>query len=373
MADLKVLEDEVIYMTSEEMIKGDKGDPGPKGDPFTYEDFTTEQLEALRGPQGKVGYIYTPSVSSDGVLSWSNNGELENPAAVNITGPQGEIGPQGKPFTYDDFTPEQLELLRGPQGPEGKQGVPGQDGKDGSGVNILGSYTSEAELSAAHPTGTSGDSYLINNELYIWDDENSTWKNVGTIRGPQGIQGETGAIGAVFTPAVSEAGVLSWTNNGGLNNPTSINIKGPQGETGKIGETGPQGDPFTYDDFTPEQLEALRGPQGIQGETGEKGEAFTYEDFTPEQLDAMAAAAAAKVPATDLTGYATEDYVDQHGGKIDKILVNNVEQAIVDKTVSITVPTELPAVTTADNDKILTVVNGVWTATSITNAEEVAW
>lgn len=28
---------------------------------------------------------------------------------------------------------------------------------------------------------------------------------------------------------------------------------------------GPQGDPFTYEDFTPEQLEALRGPQGVPG------------------------------------------------------------------------------------------------------------
>ena len=28
---------------------------GPKGDPFTYEDFTAEQLEALRGPQGPKG------------------------------------------------------------------------------------------------------------------------------------------------------------------------------------------------------------------------------------------------------------------------------------------------------------------------------
>lgn len=41
---------------------------------------------------------------------------------------------------------------------------------------------------------------------------------------------------------------------------------------------GQKGDPFTYEDFTPEQLEALRGP---------KGDPFTYEDFTPEQLEAL--------------------------------------------------------------------------------------
>ena len=38
---------------------------------------------------------------------------------------------------------------------------------------------------------------------------------------------------------------------------------------------GPQGAPFTYDDFTEAQLEALRG------------RAFTYEDFTPAQLEAL--------------------------------------------------------------------------------------
>lgn len=37
--------------------------------------------------------------------------------------------------------------------------------------------------------------------------------------------------------------------------------------------------------------------------------------------------------------YATESYVDQNGGKIDKIKVNNIEQTITNKEVNITVPT----------------------------------
>ena len=47
---------------------------------------------------------------------------------------------------------------------------------------------------------------------------------------------------------------------------------------------GDIGDAFTYEDFTEEQLEALRGPQGDPGEKGDIGDAFTYEDFTEEQL-----------------------------------------------------------------------------------------
>lgn len=37
---------------------GEKGDKGDKGDPFTYEDFTPEQLEALKGEDGN-DYILT--------------------------------------------------------------------------------------------------------------------------------------------------------------------------------------------------------------------------------------------------------------------------------------------------------------------------
>ena len=43
---------------------------------------------------------------------------------------------------------------------------------------------------------------------------------------------------------------------------------------------GDKGDPFLYDDFTPEQLEALKVK-------GDKGDPFTYSDFTPEQLEAL--------------------------------------------------------------------------------------
>ena len=40
---------------------------------------------------------------------------------------------------------------------------------------------------------------------------------------------------------MSAEGILSWTNNGNLNNPSPVNIKGPQGEQGETGEQGPPG------------------------------------------------------------------------------------------------------------------------------------
>ena len=37
------------------------------------------------------------------------------------------------------------------------------------------------------------------------------------------------SVGATYTPAVSEEGVISWTNDQELPNPDPVNIKGPAG------------------------------------------------------------------------------------------------------------------------------------------------
>ena len=63
--------------------------------------------------------------------------------------------------------------------------------------------------------------------------------------------------------------------------------KGEKGDTGDAGQQGPQGekgdkgDSFTYDDFTPEQLEALRGPQGIPGPAG------SIDNLTAESIKSV--------------------------------------------------------------------------------------
>ena len=57
--------------------------------------------------------------------------------------------------------------------------------------------------------------------------------------------------------------------------------------------------------------------------------------------------------------YATESYVDQNGGKIDKIKVNGTEQTITNKAVDITVPT---------NNNQLTNGAGYQTATDVETA-----
>lgn len=52
----------------------------------------------------------------------------------------------------------------------------------------------------------------------------------------------------------------------------------PKGDQGIQGEKGDTGDPFTYDDFTQEQLAALTGPKGDKGDTGDPAPS---EEVTP--------------------------------------------------------------------------------------------
>jgi hypothetical protein len=88
-------------------------------------------------------------------------------------------------------------------------------------------------------------------------------------------RGATGADGTTFTPAMSSDGTLSWTNDGGKQNPTPINLKGATGATGATGTT-----------FTPEvsyngiiswtndggksnpEARNIKGPKGDKGEDG---------------------------------------------------------------------------------------------------------
>ncbi len=91
-----------------------------------------------------------------------------------------------------------------------------------------------------------------------------------------------GVNGTTYTPSVSAAGEISWTNDGGKDNPEPVNIKGPKGDTGpqgtpgKDGERGPQGEPGKDGAAGPQGEEGPKGdtgPPGAQGPTGAPGPA----------------------------------------------------------------------------------------------------
>ena len=47
---------------------------------------------------------------------------------------------------------------------------------------------------------------------------------------------------------------------------------------------GDKGEPFKYSDFTPEQLESLRGPQGNTGPKGQKGDSYILTDADKTEI-----------------------------------------------------------------------------------------
>lgn len=84
---------------------------------------------------------------------------------------------------------------------------------------------------------------------YIPSSQTSYWVLFGA-KGGKGDTGSAGSVGATgsqgprgvtFTPAVSADGDLSWTNDGSLSNPGTVNIRGPRGLQGVAGSQGPAG------------------------------------------------------------------------------------------------------------------------------------
>lgn len=116
--------------------------------------------------------------------------------------------------------------------------------------------------------------------------------------GTPGAPGADGKNGTTFTPSVDAEGNLSWTNDGGLENPATVNIKGADGTDGTDGQDGAPGadgkdggyyTPSVDDDGNltwaasqPEMPSVdtvnIKGPAGTDGADGEGIPEITPED-----------------------------------------------------------------------------------------------
>ena len=214
-------------------------------------------LQMLSSMTGKIGEA-AKTAEASGVKFADGETFQAKYDAGELTGPKGDTGPQGPRGNTG------AAGATGPEGPQGEKGEQGPAGKDG----------------AAGPKGDTGDTWTpsVNTAgLLSWTKNSGTAPTAVNIKGPKGDtgdkgdpgpqgatgpQGAAGAKGVTFTPKVSSDGVISWTNDGGLANPTEVNIKGPKGDTGPQGSRGAQG---------PTGPEGAAGPTGPQGPAGAKG------------------------------------------------------------------------------------------------------
>jgi hypothetical protein len=78
-----------------------RGPQGIQGEPGVG----VQGEQGVQGERGPRGYTFKPSMSSAGVLSWSNDGQLTNPQAVSLIGPTGPAGPAGVAGVHIGTTP----------------------------------------------------------------------------------------------------------------------------------------------------------------------------------------------------------------------------------------------------------------------------
>lgn len=273
------------------VIEGVKGD---KGDPFTYENFTEEQLNGLKvkGDQGQLGKTVVPSIDANGVISWTVQDTAIAPNPVNIRGPQGPQGPQGTQGIQGvkgdpgaqgvqgvqgvqgiqgEVGPKGAKGDTGEQGPQGIQGERGNDGTDGRSFVIQDVYPTLGELKNAIPDGNEY-AYQISADknIYIWSEREKGWVSLGQLQGPQGAQGIQGEVG-------------------------------PKGDKGDTGAQGIQG------------IQGIQGEQGIQGPEGKQGvQGIKGNDGKSAYQSAVE------------NGYAgTETAFNEALGSVDKFAVRN--------------------------------------------------
>lgn len=238
---------------------------------ITLSDTSTIDAGTAKGANGAT---FVPAVSSSGVLSWTNNGNLENPTPVTIKGADGTNGTNGTNGTdgvsvtnatinasgHLIITLSNSNTIDAGLVSSGGSGG-GGTGADGVGIQSIAKTSTSGLVDTYTITLTNGGTYTftVTNGANGTDGTNGTngtdgttftpsvdsagnlsWTNDGgkanpqtvNIKGTAGSPGSQGAQGVTFTPAVDSAGNLSWTNDGGLDNPATVNIKGEKGDRG---------------------------------------------------------------------------------------------------------------------------------------------
>ena len=197
---------------------------GNDGAAFTYNDFTSEQLEALKGTSGKsITKVEDSTVNGTHTLTFYT-GDNE-PINDKITIKDGEA------FTYDKFTTEQLAALRGE-----------------SGESIT--KVEETIYGLNHTiTFYAGDNNPLEKSITIKDGKNGndfkysdfTEDQLNALKGQDGKSASiTGASATTTTLGAGENATAEVSLTGGdLSRGFNFTFGIPKGEKGQIGPAGP--------------------------------------------------------------------------------------------------------------------------------------
>lgn len=174
------------------LVKGDKGDQGVQGPAGA------DGAPGQDGAPGVDGTTFTPSVSSEGVISWTNDGNKQNPSPVNIKGPAGQDGAPGA----DGYSPTAsvsksgstatitITDKNGTTTAQISDGQNGQDGQQGPAGPGLPSGGTQGQI-VVKKSGTDYDTE--------WSDDLSDLKSAVAVLEPAATSGDVGKVPKVKT------------------------------------------------------------------------------------------------------------------------------------------------------------------------------
>lgn len=223
---------------------------------------------------GQNGATYTPHVSEDGVLSWTNDRDNPNPKPVSVIGPVG---------------------------PQGKQGEKGDTGEDG--VSIVSVQQTEMSTMSGDP-----------NTLTVTLSDGKTAKFV-VHNGRQGIQGERGL-----------QGIMGPVGPTGLTGPKGVSvsriyqskISGSDGGSNVITAVLDNGQESTFI--------IKNGNKGSDGADGARGSGILQIETTPSYFPISSSGVKYRIPLSKV--------IEESGASEvrpgDTLLRGNVFNRVVD-------------------------------------------
>lgn len=151
---------------TKESLAGAGALKGEKGDPFTYDDFTPEQLLALKGETGIEGKSAYQIAVEKGFIGTETEWIASLKGEIGPMGPQGIQGKTGPQGIQGEIGPQGIQGEVGPIGPQGIQGKIGPQGPKGDSYQITETdYAAIAEMVPV-PSKTSE---LMNDSNFITD------------------------------------------------------------------------------------------------------------------------------------------------------------------------------------------------------------